>query len=101
MHKLDKKYILTVRCPDTIGISASVFNFIYENGGFITSSANYGDPSTNMFFMRIVFTEANEKFTSIENIKIKFQQLAAKFSMQWDINDYNYRPRTVIAVSKY
>jgi len=101
MHNNKTKYILTVRCPDTTGISADVFNFIYNNAGFITSSHNYGDPSTNRFFMRVIFTAVNQKMGNIEDLRLKFQPVAKKYSMQWEINDYNYKPRVMIAVSKY
>ncbi len=101
MHNNEVKYVLTVRCPDTTGITASVSNFIAENGGFITSMNNYGDPSTGNFFMRTIFTSTGEKEKTPDEIKQKFLPVAEKFSMQWDINDYNYKTRVIIAVSKY
>ncbi|HSA06583.1 MAG TPA: formyltetrahydrofolate deformylase [Candidatus Gastranaerophilales bacterium] len=101
MYNNEIKYLLTVRCPDTTGISAAIFNYIYNNDGFITSSYNYGDPSTNTFFVRIVFTAITSKMGTLEDIRQKFRPVADKFSMQWEINDYNYKPRVMIAVSKY
>ena len=101
MYNNEPKYILTATCPDTTGISADVFNFIYNNEGFITSSYNYGDPTTNRYFIRIVFTAVSPKMGNLENIKQKFCPLADKFSMQWDITDYSYKPKVLIAVSKY
>ncbi len=101
MHNNGIKYVLTVRCPDTTGITVTVANFIYNNGGFITSMHNYGDPSTNEFFMRVIFTSVNQKMGDIRELKQKFQPVADKFSMQWDINNYNYKTRIMIAVSKY
>lgn len=101
MHNNTIKYVLTVRCPDTTGISATVANFIYENKGFITSSHNYGDPSTNRFFMRVIFTFTDGDMGDLENLRLKFQSVADRFAMQWEINDYNYKPRVMIAVSKY
>ncbi len=101
MHNNGTKYVLTVRCPDTTGISATVFNFIYENRGFIVSTHNYGDPSTNGFFMRVIFTFVNSNPEDIEVVREKFRPVAEKFGMQWEINDYSYKPRVMIAVSKY
>lgn len=101
MYNSDPKYVLTVRCPDTTGISAEAFNFLHKNDGFIISTHNYGDPSTGRFFMRVIFTAVSEKMGALEEIRQKFAPLAEKYSMQWEINDYNDKPKTVIAVSKY
>lgn len=101
MSNLEIKYVLTVRCPDTTGISAAVFNFITNNDGFINSSSNYGDPDSNMFFMRIVFTSKSPKLGSLEGIRLKFQPVANEFDMQWKIKKHNYKPSTIIAVSKF
>lgn len=101
MYNSELKYVLTVRCPDTTGISANVFNFLHKNDGFIISTHNYGDPSTGRFFMRVIFTAVSEKMGKLEYIRQKFIPLAEKYSMEWEINDYNNKPKTIIAVSKY
>ncbi len=100
-HNNKSKFILTARCPDTTGISASVFNYISDNDGFITSTSNYGDPSTGRFFIRVVFTGVGPKMGEIGNLRSKFRPIADKFSMQWEISDYNRKPRVLIAVSKF
>ena len=97
----DKKYILTMICPDTSGISAAVLNFIFENDGFVSSSYNYGDPITKKYFMRTIFQASSSKMGNIEDIKVKFRPIAEKFNMEWEINDCSYRPRVLIAVSKF
>lgn len=101
MHNKENKYALTVRCPDTTGITAEVSNFIYNNDGFITSMHNYGDPSTNRFFMRIIFTSAKNDRADLELLRYNFQPISEKFNMQWKIKDYNYKQRVMIAVSKH
>ena len=101
MPNRKKTCILSAICPDTSGISAAVSNFIYENDGFITSSYNYGDPATKKFFLRIIFNGAGQKFGKLEDIKTKFAPIAQKFSMEWKINDFEQRPRVLIAVSKF
>jgi len=101
MPNRKKNYILTMICPDASGISASVLNFIYENEGFVTSSYNYGDPTTKKYFMRTVFQGSNSKFAKLEDIKVKFKPIAQKYKMQWEINDCSHHPRVLIAVSKF
>lgn len=101
MPNQKKEYILTVTCPDKSGISASVLNFIFENDGFVVSNYNYGDPSTNKYFMRTIFKGSNSKLEKIEDIKMKFQNIAEKYKMDWEITDCSQRLRVMIAVSKF
>ncbi|EKE03918.1 MAG: hypothetical protein ACD_20C00128G0003 [uncultured bacterium] len=101
MSQSDKKFIFAMTCPDTVGIVAAVTGFISEHGGFICSSSHYGDPVTDKFFMRTVFQSVESKIKDIESLKKKFQPIADKYSMQWDIHDNNYKPRILIAVSKF
>jgi formyltetrahydrofolate deformylase len=101
MPNRERDYILKVICPDTSGISASVLGFIYENDGFVSSSYNYGDPSTKKYFMRTIFRDAGGKLGSLDEIRIKFAPIGLKFNMQWEISDCGERPRVMIAVSKF
>ena len=87
------KYILSLSCEDKSGIVAAVSGFLAENGGFIVESAQFGDPSTKRFFMRV-------EFESKDNLKDKFASIAEQFNMDWDIFDESIRPRVLIAVSK-
>ena len=50
-----KKYVLTVACPSTRGIVATVAGFLAENGCNITDSSQFDDPQTGKFFMRVSF----------------------------------------------
>ncbi len=101
MIKGNKDYIFTMTCPDTVCISSSVSNFIAENDGFITSSAHFGDPGTNKFFMRTVFNSVGPKLSSIGEFKEKFKPIAFKYDMAWAISEKQYRPKVIIAVSKF
>lgn len=51
-----QRLILTLSCPDAEGIVASVSTYLFEEGGFIEESTQYGDASTQRFFMRVQFT---------------------------------------------
>jgi formyltetrahydrofolate deformylase len=94
----NNKFTLTLSCDDTVGIVATVSGFLFENGCFIIESAQTGDASTNKFFMRAVF-EA-QKNTSYDSLKAKFQPIATKFNMDWQLYDNSVKPRVLIMVSK-
>ena len=101
MSQYTKQFVFVMTCPDTVGIVAAVTTFISEHGGFICSSSHYGDPATNRFFMRTVFHSIGSKIKNLKDMKSKFLPIAEKYSMQWDIHDTGYRPRVLIAVSKF
>jgi formyltetrahydrofolate deformylase len=97
----NKEFIFIMTCPDTVGIVAAVTTFIMNQGGFICSSSHYGDPSTNRFFMRTVFQLVGAGNRDRDSLRREFQPIADKYSMQWDIHDKDYRPKVLIAVSKF
>lgn len=95
-----KQYYLTLSCNDVKGIVATVTNFLAQHDGFIIESAQYGDPSTNRFFMRTVF-EAGEKSPDEATLNQKFEQdVAKKFDMDWHLYSKSRKPRVLIMVSK-
>jgi formyltetrahydrofolate deformylase len=97
---MDKHYILTLSCRDARGIVASVTGFLAENYGFIIESAQFGDESTGRFFMRVDFSL--EKGAPSETILRKRfdEQVARRFSMQWEMADKLRKSRVLILVSK-
>ena len=48
-------FALTLSCEDTIGIVHAVTGFLFERGCNIIDSAQFGDPDTRRFFMRVAF----------------------------------------------
>src|ERR1700734_3963515 len=48
-----RRYVLTVTCPDRIGIVAAVSGFIAGHGGWVVEAAQHGDLSTGRFFCRL------------------------------------------------
>jgi formyltetrahydrofolate deformylase len=94
-------YILTVSCPDAVGIVAAVASFLAERDAFITESAHHGDPDTGRFFMRTEFRGAGARFTGIDSLRDAFAPVAETFRMDWSMTDAALRPRVVVAVSKF
>jgi formyltetrahydrofolate deformylase len=47
------KVILTLSCPDKVGIVAAVTQFIATHQGNIISSSQHGEEESQTFFMRI------------------------------------------------
>lgn len=93
-------YILTLSCQDTRGIVAAVTGFLAEHDGFIHESTQFGDPSTERFFMRVHF-ETTFDGTALEGFKTLFADtIAARFAMEWALHEASSRPRVLILCSK-
>lgn len=96
----DNSFILTVDCPDTIGIVAAVAGFLRDQGLFVEESAHFGDPNTGHFFMRTVFTPQQGGF-SRAGFGEGFAAIARKFEMAWRVHDTKVRPRVLIMASRH
>lgn len=95
------RYILTLSCKDVYGIVAGVTGFLTEHKGFIIESAQFGDASTGMFFLRIEF-RVDENGPSEQALKDAFaQKVASRFDMNWQLTDKNRKSRVLIMVSKF
>ncbi len=100
MSDRSPRYVLTITCPDTVGIVAAVSGFLTENDAFITEAAQYGDPFSRRFFMRIVFT-TGALAPARGEIEKKFSAVAHRFQMIWRLEDATRKARILIAVSKF
>lgn len=94
-----EKYILTISCPDKIGIVATVSTFLAQNGGFINESQQFGDVTTGNFFMRTVYAVEPDGL-NLDEWKQKFAAVSRSFAMKWKLQATSYRPRVMIMVSK-
>lgn len=95
------RYILTLSCADAKGIVAAVAGFLTRHDGFIIESAQFGDPSTNRFFMRVDFALGGQSPVE-EALKLEFEQeVATPFAMHWRMEAKDERPKVVILVSKH
>lgn len=95
MHHM-QRYILTLSCSDRKGIVSAVTTALTSVGAFLTESAQFGDYSTQQFFMRIVFDLDSDR----EKIEKILTPVAEKFGIEWVLRTATYRPRVMIMVSK-
>jgi formyltetrahydrofolate deformylase len=97
----EHSYILKVSCPDRPGIVHAVSGFLYERGGNILDSAQFGDSHRGEFFMRVHFQHAGPAGSAdLAELRRAFGELAQPFEMQWELHDAAVKPRVMIMVSK-
>ncbi|MFW2404023.1 MAG: formyltetrahydrofolate deformylase [Gammaproteobacteria bacterium] len=96
----ENTFVLTIICPDTVGIVAAVSGYLTEQGCFIEQSNHFGDPDTRCFFMRTRFSPRDKSF-SRGSFERGFAPVADRFEMNWHVYDQNILPRVLIVASKH
>ena len=94
---MSEPYVVTLFCPDRVGIVHAVTGLLVEHNANITEAAQFNDGSTGLFFMRVRF---DVETPSPAPLRDAFTALAATYNMRWDLHNANERMPTVIMVSK-
>ncbi len=89
-------YILTLSCPDRLGIVHALSGFLLERGGNIEEAAQYNDTGTGLFFMRVQFSCGK----GFDELQAQLAPFAEGLQMQWSLHAKAEQMRTVIMVSK-
>ena len=93
------EYILTLSCNDQRGIVLRVAGFLAEHGCNIIDSAQFGDPESHLFFMRMHFA-AEDPSVGDADLRGAFAALCEQAGMRGQLYDAHAKPRVLIMVSK-
>lgn len=91
-------YILTLSCPDRVGIVHRVSGWLLERGGNIIDAQQFGDTEAQRFFLRVHFSLPRS--TEIAELQRQFLPLAEDFGMDAQIRDACRKARLLILVSR-
>jgi formyltetrahydrofolate deformylase len=94
-----RRYVLTVRCPDRVGIVAAVTGFVASHGGWVLEAAQHGDLETGQFFQRIEVLAESLPF-ELEEFTERFGEVADEFQLTWSVTDTDVPKRVVILASR-
>jgi formyltetrahydrofolate deformylase len=94
-----RQYILTVSCPDAVGLVAAVSGLIASWGGWLTEVSNHADPDTKRFFMRNVIAASSLPF-GLEEFRHGFLPLARRHRMDFAVRDSGTAKRVLVLVSR-
>lgn len=94
--------ILTIVCPDRSGIVHSVTGWLASQGFNIRESAQYSDPATSRFFMRVhADAEGTTAAPDLTALRAHFnEELGSRMKMSFELTNEATKPRTMIMVSK-
>jgi formyltetrahydrofolate deformylase len=96
---VERRYVITLSCPDTTGIVAEISGFLARAGGWIVEAGYHSDPDTGRFFTRQVVLAHSLPF-DVDELRVRFGEVAAKLGGLWTISDTGVAKRAVLLVSK-
>jgi len=96
---MNRRYTLTLSCPDRVGIVAAVSAFLAQHNGWIVEASHHADNQSVTYFMRQEILAESLPF-GLEEFKTKFADVAKALQMQWRIADSAVPHRVVILVSR-
>jgi formyltetrahydrofolate deformylase len=91
-------HILRLHCPDRPGIVATVATALSDSDCNIEESAQFHDPFSNYFFMRVVVSPVADG--GMERFRKSFTAIATRFEMGWSLTPLAQPVKTLILVSK-
>jgi len=97
------EYVLTLSCPDRVGIVHAVAAYLHQAGCNVLDSQQFGDrvdQGSGRFFMRVHVETVPGSPTAYESLRGGFAPVAAEFGMEWELHDTAVQPRVLIMVSK-
>ncbi|HCL85206.1 formyltetrahydrofolate deformylase [Pulveribacter sp.] len=94
---MSQAYILTLSCPDRLGLVHAVSGFLLEHGANIEEAAQYNDHATGLFFMRVQFACDGHDAASLRE---HLEQFGQPFQMRLGLHPVGEPMKTVIMVSR-
>jgi formyltetrahydrofolate deformylase len=91
--------ILTLSCPDQPGIVTRVTAELHSYRGNIVEAAQFEDPATNRFFMRVVFQLPED--AEVAALIDTFTPVARHYAMEWQIRARDERRKVLLLASKF
>ena len=90
--------VITLSCPDQIGIVHAVSGLLADSGWNIDDSQQFADTRTNRFFMRVLATGLQS--ADVTMLESGLGALAQRFSMDMTSHDPSETPPILVLVSK-
>jgi formyltetrahydrofolate deformylase len=96
---VSETFVLTLKCPDRIGIVSAVSSFLAEQGCWITEAHHHSDDIDSVFFMRQEIRA--ETMPEVSGFEAEFSTIAQRFGMEWKLTDRRRPKRVCLLVSKF
>ena len=89
--------VLTLSCPDQVGVVECVSGLLARNGHNIVESQQFVDPETRRFFMRVESAGP----VDVDRLRTVFATAPQAFELQWELHAREERSKFIVMVSKF
>src|SRR3954471_24431137 len=95
----DRRFVLTLGCPDRPGIIAGITSFIADFGGSIVEAGYHSDADNGWFFTRQAIKASTVPF-GLAELRDRFAGVAAELGpeTEWQLLDSGERRKAVLLV---
>ncbi|THV43253.1 formyltetrahydrofolate deformylase [Glycomyces buryatensis] len=93
---MTSQFVLTLSCPDRLGIVYAVSGFLTRRNANIEDSQQFSEHGSGRFFMRVEFTSDGAR----DEMAVGFAEVAREFDMDWQLHDRAVKRRVLIMASK-
>lgn len=90
-------YILTLSCPDRLGLVHVVSGFLLERGCNIEEAPQFNDRVTGLFFMPLQFACDQ---AGLQDLQAQFEPFAEPLQIRWTLRGASKCMRTITFVNK-
>lgn len=96
---MNKKLVLTVQCPDRVGVVAAVSALLQRHLVNIIEATHHTDQEEQQFFMRheINFNDANGTYSDLAK---ELGEIASEYKMNWRLVDSEVKKKVVLLATK-
>lgn len=98
---MSRRFVLSLGCPDRIGIVARIATFLAELGGTIVEAAYHADEDSRWFFTRQA-VDADSIGMELDELRRRFERVATELGPEtdWHIADSGEPKDVVVLVSR-
>ncbi|MGH3120910.1 MAG: formyltetrahydrofolate deformylase [Streptosporangiaceae bacterium] len=96
---MSAEFVLTVCCPEAVGLVHAVTGVLAGCGCDIVESRQFDDPGAGELFLRIQ-VRAPDSLTA-DRLRAAFAPVAGRHQMRWQLHRRGQRARVLVLVSKY
>lgn len=93
---MTSQFVLTLSCPDRLGIVYAVSGFLTRRDANIEDSQQFSEHGSGRFFMRVEFNTPAQR----DELAVGFTEIAREFDMDWQLHDRAVKRRVLIMASK-
>ncbi|TCK26950.1 formyltetrahydrofolate deformylase [Pseudonocardia endophytica] len=95
----DRRYVITLSCPDRTGVVARISGFLADAGAWITEAGYHSDADAKVFCTRQVIDAASVPY-GVEELRERFGEVAVELGGTYRISDTGRRKRVVLLVTR-